>query len=416
MSRPITSTTLDPTRTTCLAAVEPGLCAHPLADAFPLLPDPLLRELAEDVRANGLLEPITIHEGKILDGRCRHAACRLAGVEPRFTAFTGSDPAAFVRSKNIARRDLTPAQRVAAVLKLEDLIGEYRAQASAQRGGRPANGKPRPRADEVSLDVLSRVAGDAGVARSTAAAVAAVKREAPDLFEKVAAGEMEAERAERALRERTALARSAEVLTAGLPATLDLREGDFREVLADVRDVDLVFTDPPYLKEHLPLWSDLGAWAAQALRPGALLIAYSGQYHLLDVATRLGEHLDYLWIGALGQPDKPTLVYQRQIRALWKPYLIFSKGPYEPTRGIWIQDAVSAGPRAAKSDLLHKWQQDGEAARYYIRLLTAPGDLVADPFLGSGTFAQAAYELGRSVVGAELDPVSYATSVARIMH
>lgn len=164
----------------------------------------------------------------------------------------------------------------------------------------------------------------------------------------------------------------------------------------------------------MPLWSDLGTWAAQALKPGSLLIAYCGHYHLLEVARRLEEHLEYVWIGALWQPGKHALVHQRQMRALWKPYLIFSNGPYTPRDGIWIDDAITAGPRGDTSELLHKWQQDGAAARYYIRWLTEPGALVADPFLGSGTFAQVAYEMGRSVVGAELDPLAYATSVSRI--
>lgn len=40
--------------------------------------------------------------------------------------------------------------------------------------------------------------------------------------------------------------------------------------------VDLVFTDPPYPEQFLPCWSELGAFAAKALKPGGLVVAQIG--------------------------------------------------------------------------------------------------------------------------------------------
>jgi ParB-like chromosome segregation protein Spo0J len=389
------------------------LAAHPLADVFPLLPEPLLRELADDIAANGLLEPITLYEDKILDGRNRYAACSPAGVVPRFARFSGTlkDAAAFVRSKNLQRRDLEPAQRVAAILKMEELLGQYRAEAREAQGARTDLRLP---GDGGSRDVLAQVAAVAGVGRGTAARVERVRREAPDLFERVATGEMAAKRADRVVRERQAAARAAEVLErALLPTSVDLREGAFQDVLAGVRDVDLVFTDPPYPREFLPLWSDLSAWAAQALKPGKLLVAYSGQYHLPEVLRRLEEHLEYVWVGSLATPGPHNQVQRRHVHSVCKPILFFARAPYEP--GPWFQDSYGAGRRERDPEQrLHVWEQDIAAARYYIEALTEPGALVADPFLGSGTFALAAKQLGRSVVGAEIDPTAYATTVTRL--
>ena len=95
---------------------SPGRCNgdeikdHPYADILPLLEGEAFDSLAADFRANGLLEPITIHEGLILDGRNRSNACKAAGVKPHFLEFEGDDPLAFVLSLNLHRRHLTPSQ------------------------------------------------------------------------------------------------------------------------------------------------------------------------------------------------------------------------------------------------------------------------------------------------------------------
>ena len=43
--------------------------------------------------------------------------------------------------------------------------------------------------------------------------------------------------------------------------------------------------------------------------------------------------------------------------------------------------------------------------QWFVRLFTDPGDLVLDPFLGSGTTARAAQSLGRAYLGIDVDPV-----------
>ncbi len=54
-----------------------------------------------------------LYEGKVLDGWHRYQACLKAGAEPRTEPYTGSDPAAYVCSVNLHRRQesMTPAQK-----------------------------------------------------------------------------------------------------------------------------------------------------------------------------------------------------------------------------------------------------------------------------------------------------------------
>jgi hypothetical protein len=53
---------------------------HPIANLFPMLDEGRLAELAESIKARGLLHKITLFDGKILDGRNRYKACLLAEV------------------------------------------------------------------------------------------------------------------------------------------------------------------------------------------------------------------------------------------------------------------------------------------------------------------------------------------------
>jgi hypothetical protein len=90
---------------------------HPAAAIFPMLPDDELAELAESIKTNGLLEPIVLdHDGRLVDGRNRLAACRIAEVEPTYTTLNGTDPVGYILALNVHRRHLTAGQRAVAVV------------------------------------------------------------------------------------------------------------------------------------------------------------------------------------------------------------------------------------------------------------------------------------------------------------
>lgn len=83
-----------------------------------MMGDDDITSLAEDIKRHGLRAPITILDGKILDGNNRFRACKIAKVEIKTRQFeNGSDPLEFVLSANLHRRHLTESQRAIVAAK-----------------------------------------------------------------------------------------------------------------------------------------------------------------------------------------------------------------------------------------------------------------------------------------------------------
>lgn len=96
--------------------IEPERKVHPIAAAFPMIPDAELDELAAHIKANGLLNSIKLGpDGSIWDGRNRDAACKRAGVEPWYeTVPEGVDALAYILGQNDHRRHNSTGQRAMA--------------------------------------------------------------------------------------------------------------------------------------------------------------------------------------------------------------------------------------------------------------------------------------------------------------
>lgn len=102
------------------ALKKEGMTVHEKCDMFPMLSANELIEMAQDIKAHGLREPITAKGKQIWDGRNRLVACAIAKVKPRFVEPPeGVTAEEFIISANIMRRHLTTEQRT--VLAVEVL-------------------------------------------------------------------------------------------------------------------------------------------------------------------------------------------------------------------------------------------------------------------------------------------------------
>jgi hypothetical protein len=70
-----------------------------------------LRELADDIRANGLRKPITLLDGKVLDGRNRHEAKDIRRRVSGFRKAADSATDEVIRHKDKTAADLTGSGR-----------------------------------------------------------------------------------------------------------------------------------------------------------------------------------------------------------------------------------------------------------------------------------------------------------------
>ena len=175
---------------------------HPIADIFPLLTGQEYQELVEDVRQNGLLEPIWLHEGKILDGRNRYQACVDVDVEPSFRQWNGEcgDPVSFVIAMNLHRRHLDSSQRAACSVEALPFYEEEARKRQATNTGKfpkiyreqveifpQANSINTEDSPSKSRDQVAQAFGTNGRYVQDAKKLA---EEEPELFERVKAGEL----------------------------------------------------------------------------------------------------------------------------------------------------------------------------------------------------------------------------------
>ena len=90
--------------------------AHPLANMFPMIEGTAFEELKRDISAQGILEPIRLYQGMILDGRNRYKAAKECGHQFSVDDFvqwegTLADAEAWVISTNLHRRHLSAKQK-----------------------------------------------------------------------------------------------------------------------------------------------------------------------------------------------------------------------------------------------------------------------------------------------------------------
>ncbi len=177
--------------------------------------------------------------------------------------------------------------------------------------------------------------------------------------------------------------------------------GDARELAKHILDesIDLIFTDPPYLREFLWTYEYLARIGVRVLKQGGWLFAYGAGEHMpARLAGIESKGLTYFWVFTLLHHGGYPRMWNKHLMSGYKPVFVYTKG--KPAINPWMSTVHSV----AMDKRYHEWGQGDGLAIKCIDMLTRPGAIIYDPFTGGGTIPAVCKMLGRNYVASEIDP------------
>ncbi len=239
--------------------------------------------------------------------------------------------------------------------------------------------------------------------------------------------------------------------------------GDCTEVLASLPEkcVDLIFADPPYnlqlkndlwrpnmtrvdgVDDHWDRFSDFAAYdrfteawlrACRRVLKDTGTIWVIGSYHNIFRVGRILMDLGYwvlndvIWLKTNPMPNfrgvrftnaHETLIWAKKAKSQGKytfhHWAMKSLNDELQMRSDWLIPLCTGEERARANGGKAHATQKPEALLYRVILSSSsPGDLVLDPFFGTGTTGVVAKKLGRRWLGIERDPAYIELARARI--
>ena len=406
---------------------KPALKLVPKVDQeFAALIAPLSSEEHQQLEANliahGCRDALVVWRGLLLDGHNRLAICNHHGI-PYDTAEIElpdrEDAKLWIEENQIGRRNLTTDQRAAVAYRIMQrrvLVSKRKraAKAGASHGSARISGVHAGLQVESAPRQRERTAREHHISTRKIREIASLAKTDPDIVTRIANGDISLRDAKEFMLERGRQRNIAAALKTHVRGE-GIHTGHMRQLfrLLDDDSVDLFMTDPPWAKEALPLYTDLGRLAQQKLKPGGFCLVLCGGMYLDEIVKRLSESLDWYWLcgvrllgGAHGR------ICQRNIANNLKPILMFTKRPApKQAQNQWVADLVDR-PSADKT--YHKHGQSAGDSQYYIERLTLPGSICVDPFVGGGTIPEICATTKHKFIGTELNPGIAAAARARV--
>jgi protein gp37 len=180
---------------------------HEYADLFPMMSEDEFKSLSQGIVNLGFdkTQPIILFDGKILDGRNRHKACKETGTAPLFSTFDGTKEEAlqYVITRNLNRRSLTSEQRGVISARADKITDVFKQQAEEARLANLKQNQATPSGNLLPLDTPQKSQKEKDQSRSTQKRAKAfgtnrenvrkadkIEEYAPELNDKVLNGEV----------------------------------------------------------------------------------------------------------------------------------------------------------------------------------------------------------------------------------
>jgi 16S rRNA G966 N2-methylase RsmD len=378
--------------------------------------------LADNISQLGLLQPVVINQNnELIDGQRRILAFeKLGKVEIPFFIIDLEQLELGEFSANHYRKVWTYSEMV----NIKRAIEPYESKKAKERMlcGKPSVNLNKGR----SLDSVGKIVGVSRNTLKKAEEIVTAAEQNPEKYQSLVV-EMDSKKNVDEPYKKLLNEQKREELKKSirpeiqLPQDCKLFLGDFQERGKEIPDnsIDLIFTDPPYRREDLPKYDDLGYLAQRILREGGSLVTYVPQYALLEVGNKLeSKGLKYRWEFSVEHTGKFVFYHETRIVVGGKRLLWFTKGDkisamapcvYE---GTYIHDFIKSTP---PDKTLHELAQSPKEAEYYISKFVPHNiGLILDPFMGSATTGIAALWQKRLFIGIEINAERFETAKANI--
>ena len=194
--------------------------------------------------------------------------------------------------------------------------------------------------------------------------------------------------------------------------------------------VQVIVADPPYgiayhsnyyvgKNPHAPVARDWNFQIGPFLSAAARALCEGGVLYLF---TRWDVYP--LWASSVSPPLdlKNVIVWKKDNWSAgdlagdfgnqYEQIMMLTKGKHRRRGHRWSN--VWDFPRVTAKKMLHPTQKPTDLVRRAIEASSDPGDLVVDPFCGSGTTGDAAVSAGRSVLLGDIDPSMIRISCSRL--
>lgn len=363
-----------------------------------------LTELKKSIKEVGLIHPIVIDsKGNLIAGARRLQACKELGIEPVYRIVDFDNPQQAEIDENVVRKDFTPSE----IFEINKIY----------------NKKLSKQGNRTDIDIFDFGANDAevrqprnvvsditGVGTRTLSKINKIfNSDNDEVKKKVDNKEISINKGYKSIQKEDKKQKRIELYNEASvnfkSDDIKLHIGDFYEYSKTIEDnsIDAIITDPPYPAEYIYLYEQLFEVASRILKPSHFLIAYGSQQNLSKLFN-LKNDLIYYWIMKLDFTIQP-LVQGRNIIATWKPVLIYQKPPFKRIIDT-LYDKVGEYTKFNYADrTLHSenWGQAIGNFEYLIDKFTLPGEIIFEPFAGTGTTLVAAQRMKRKCISCELD-------------
>lgn len=183
--------------------------------------------------------------------------------------------------------------------------------------------------------------------------------------------------------------------------------GDARLLAEQIPDesVDLIFTDPVYDRIEDYAW--LAETAMRVLKPDRACLVWCSCKKQFDVKLAMEPFLPFVWPLSYTKVAKQFRMTRYKVFAWTTPCLWFQNG--NKFLHDWTIDTIVDNQTAIVSTdtpptKTYKWHKNPEAYIRWLLAFTKPGDVVWDPFTGSGSLPVECKRHGRQFIASEIDP------------